>query len=140
MSGPAFQTRAQRDLTLALECVRAVEKVQNDEMQKIYGGLCHNFPVLVRTAGLCQALAFSEDKRTGEKKSRTRAHELILEHVGEIMRASGATRNALETARTADALEYMHYTRRVLEAFVYFKRFAVSVLKVENARSAEDGL
>lgn len=122
-----FQTRAQRDLKLAYECVAKLEH-EGEELRKIYGGLCHSFPVLVRTAGLCQALAFSKSKAVGEG-DRAKAHDYLLKHVAEIL----SVNDALKTVRDdAKALEYMHHTRRVLESFVYFKRFAVSVLKVKG--------
>jgi CRISPR-associated protein Cmr5 len=49
-------TRAQKDLVLAEELVSSLP--EDRELRDIYGGLCHSFPVLVRTCGLCQALAF----------------------------------------------------------------------------------
>lgn len=127
----SLQTRAQKDLALALKCVRELEgKPEKD----IYGGLCHKFPIMVLTSGLCQAVAFSEDKGSKEG-SRGKAHKKLLEHVAKILGLQQAT--LLEIIQKVDALEYMHYTRRVLESWIYFKRFVGSVLKVENAQ-AED--
>jgi CRISPR-associated protein Cmr5 len=126
MSG--LQTRAQKDLSLALQCVRELEGQPEKE---IYGGLCHKFPIMVLTSGLCQAVAFSEDKGSKEG-SRGKAHQKLLKHVGTIL---DLEQNALlKKIQSVDALEYMHYTRRVLESWIYFKRFAVSVLKVENSQ------
>ncbi len=131
-----MRTRAREDLILAEQLVTTVAKEKPD-VQKVYGGLCHSFPVLVRTCGLCQAVAFSEDKRTvteGKVTGRNRAHQLLLEHVARILQVPGA----LDAARTPDTLQYMVYTRRVLAAWVYFKRFAVSILKVASPRAAEE--
>lgn len=44
----------------------------------------------------------------------------------------GADDPLLKAILNADALPYMLYTRRVLQAWVYFKRFAVSVLGVKS--------
>lgn len=126
------QTRAQQNLKRAYELVAQLEQA-DEETKKIYGGLCHNFPVLVRTAGLCQAVAFSESKK-GDVKPRGLAHKHLLEHTAAIL----GVNNLLETVRESSALEYMHQTRRVLEAFVYFKRFAVSVLKVKGGDDNDD--
>lgn len=123
-------TRAQQDLQLAEQRVSAVEG--DAEVRKIYGGLCHSFPILVRTCGLCQALAFSKDKSTatgGEPKPRNRAHARLLEDVACLLRVEGG--DPVAAVRTADTTTYMLHTRRVLGAWIYFKRFAVSILKVQ---------
>lgn len=133
MSAPTtdeFQTKAQRDLRLAAELVRELKP--GSETAKIYGGLCHQFPVMVRTVGLGQALAFSAAKAAGDGE-RARAHQKLLEHVGKLLEIQSGV---LERVQNASAAEYMHMTRRVLSAWVYFKRFAVSVLKVEAADKA----
>ncbi|NUL82129.1 MAG: type III-B CRISPR module-associated protein Cmr5 [Armatimonadetes bacterium] len=136
-----MKTRAQQDMELALKLVQQVaEKYpnQDDKPRKIYGGLCHSFPVLVRTCGLCQALAFLEDKATTEKSEdeRADAHRLLLDHIAKIM--SKEDRGSLmATVRGGSALDYLHYTRRILSVWIYFKRFAVSILKVKNAQEAQ---
>jgi CRISPR-associated protein Cmr5 len=144
-----MRTRAQEDMILAERLVSEVEKIRNENGSEgkttsdIYGGLCHSFPVLVRTCGLCQALAFSTDKATateGNGTSRNRAHGLLLKHVGQILGIQG---DVLAAVRGADATQYMFYTRRALSAWVYFKRFAVSILKMESGqdgREAEDAV
>lgn len=121
-----IQTRSQKDMKLALELVSGLERADS-EVKKIYGGLCHNFPVMVMQSGLCQAVAFSSDKASGEG-NRAKAHKKLLEHVGAILEVKGELLQALQSAPT---LTYMHHTRRVLDSWVYFKRFAKSVLKVE---------
>ncbi|MCL6569496.1 MAG: type III-B CRISPR module-associated protein Cmr5 [Meiothermus silvanus] len=119
-------TRAQEDMKKALELVSNLEQ-ENPEVKNIYGRLCHNFPILVRQSGLCQALAFSADKARKED-GRGRAHRLVLNHVAKILGAD----DALQAVQQADAIGYIHYTRRVLSAWVYFKRFAASVLGVHT--------
>lgn len=126
------QTRAQKDLKKAYDLVSQLES-SNEETKKIYGGLCHKFPILVLSTGLCQAVAFSESKK-GDSKPRELAHKYLLEHTAAILEE----KNLLETVRDSSALAYMHQTRRVLEAFVYFKRFAVSVLKVKGGDDNDD--
>ncbi len=125
-------TRSQRDMRLALELVRELETT-DAEVKRIYGGLCHGFPVMVVQSGLCQALAFSADKATGDG-SRAKAHKKLLEHVGAILGTKGDVLGAVQVAST---IQYMHHTRRVLDSWVYFKRFAKSVLKVEAGGNDE---
>lgn len=128
-----MKTRAQQDMELAAQLVQAVAKL-DEETQQIYGGLCHSFPVMVRTCGLCQAIAFSKAKAGEGKESREKAHRLLLEHVAAIL---GVQSDLLQAVRDASASDYMLYTRRVLSAWVYFKRFAESILKVSSA--AQEG-
>lgn len=134
---PEFQTRSQHDLKLAAGLVRQL--TSNSDAAKIYGGLCHQFPVMVRTVGLAQALAFSEakagDKEARDRKPREIAHEKLLEHVGRILNTQG---DVLSNVQNVNAAEYMHMTRRVLSAWVYFKRFAVSLLKVDSSEQAKE--
>lgn len=132
-----MRTRAQDYLVLAERMVSQVAE-EEAQVQKIYGGLCHSFPILVRTSGLCQALAFSKDKATvteGMRSPRSRAHELLLDHVRQVLGLPGG--DALAAVSEAELATYMVYTRRILAAWLYFKRFAVSILKVRSAQEAE---
>lgn len=116
---------------MASEKVQRVHDEHTAGVHKIYDGLCHKFPVLVITCGLCQALAFSKDKAAvtnGHANDRNKAHELLLNHVGALLPGEG---DVLVRVQNADAQTYLFYTRRVLASWIYFKRFAVSILKVD---------
>ena len=135
------RTESQRAMQQALELVRQVSE-ENDEVKKIYGGLCHDFPILTRTCGLCQAIAFSADKAQSDDSARARAHQLLLKHIGQILGVptngtGGADDPLLKHIAEAEAMEYMLCTRKVLYAWVYFKRFAVSILGVETGGNRE---
>lgn len=123
-----MKTRAQQDMELAARLVQQVANFDK-ETKQIYGGLCHSFPVLVRTCGLCQAVAFSKAKAGDGKDSREKAHDLLLQHVAKVLGVQG---DPLQVVRDASASDYMLYTRRILSAWVYFKRFAESILKVSS--------
>ncbi|PZA07712.1 MULTISPECIES: type III-B CRISPR module-associated protein Cmr5 [unclassified Meiothermus] len=126
-------TRAQEDMELALKLVSQVEEDFKDNKgtgtKGRYQALCQEFPVMVRTSGLCQAIAFSEAKK-GDEEGLPRAHKLLLNHVEKILGSGNGS--ILEKIRKASAIEYMHMTRRVLDSWVYFKRFSKSVLTVED--------
>ncbi|BCW95549.1 MAG: type III-B CRISPR module-associated protein Cmr5 [Fimbriimonadales bacterium] len=131
-----MKTYSQQAMEQALKLVQEVSD-KDDTVKRIYGGLCHKFPVLVRTCGLCQAIAFCADKAQSDEKARTQAYQHLLQHVGKILGIEtdgrgGADDPLLKAILNADALPYMLYTRRVLQAWVYFKRFAVSVLGVKS--------
>jgi len=120
-----LKTRSQHHLALALERVCQV-KGESQEVSDRYGSLCHSFPVFVMTCGLCQALAFSKAKSAGDS-GLAKAHELLLRHVAAVLNLDG---DLLEAVQKASATDYMFYTRQVLDAWIYFKRFAESILKV----------
>lgn len=131
-----LQTRGQKDLVLAEGCVVSVSQM-DAEVGRIYGGLCHSFPVLVRTCGLAQAVAFSLAK-SASGNARGKAHRTLLEHVGQMIGVKPDPAAVVAAIQEAGTLEYMQQTRRVLDACIYFKRFAVSILKAESARDAEE--
>jgi CRISPR-associated protein Cmr5 len=95
-----------------------------------YGAMAHSLPILIRTAGLAEALAFvhSRDKSHGSV--------MLLEDLGQVV----AEKNAGDFAgqsRAAGLQEYMYLTQRALQALKWFKRFAQSVLDVSATQ--EDG-
>ena len=126
---PTIQTHSQKFFGQALDDVQVVLRENKPGMQKIYGGLCHKFPIMVLTCGLCQAVAFVEAKAVGKDPDRVHAYKLLREHVAALL---GVTPSTLQdTVRDAPLGEYMRFTRRIRQAWVYYKRFAVSILKVE---------
>jgi CRISPR-associated protein Cmr5 len=132
-------TRAQKDMKQAYEDIISI---RDKDMRTQYGRLCHGFPIMVLTCGLCQGVAFSMDKatpRVGGEKSDNRAHRLLLEHAAGIL---GCERNSdalMRRVQDGDVRQYMLDTRRVLRAWVYRKRFAVSILNVEANVEANIG-
>ena len=133
------QTRAQQQLIFAADRVQRVAS-KGEDVKNIYGGMCHKFPVLVRTCGLCQAIVFLEAKKASANADRKQAHTLLLEHLGELIHEIDpqASSNVVEAIRTADTLTYIRYTRQILAAWIYFKRFAVSILEIDNGQIEED--
>jgi CRISPR-associated protein Cmr5 len=130
-----MSNRAQNYLIIAARQVSRVAE-SDAETANIYGGLCHNFPHLVRSLGLCQARAYYESKTPHKQKSRSQAYSHRLDDVRAI---TGITASCLSThAAELPVLEYMQLTRDILDAAIYFKRLAVSILKVENAGNAEE--
>ncbi|MCL6536311.1 MAG: type III-B CRISPR module-associated protein Cmr5 [Armatimonadetes bacterium] len=134
-----MKTLSQSTMQQALDLVREVGG-KSERVRTIYGNLCHEFPVLVRTCGLCQAIAFCADKAQSDEKARAEAYRLLLQHIGKILGVEtdgngGADDPLLKTILQAGTTEYMLHTRRVLQAWVYFKRFAVSVLGVKTGGS-----
>lgn len=124
-----------RNQELMAQAIKNVKNVlaQPEGARKIYGGLCHKFPVLVRTCGLCQAVAFIESKR--KDGERGIAHQKLTEHVSSVLSANDFTVNAdpSESIACLSVRDYTRATRILLSAWIYYKRFAESILGVEAA-------
>lgn len=115
-------TREQQRAKSAFEQVSRHQS-QPKEWRDQYGGMAHKLPVLVRQAGLAQALAFVDSR--GKE-----AHRALLEDLAQTVGLSKA--KLLEQSRQAEQLgEYLRLTREVLAAAQWYKRFAQSVLDVE---------
>jgi CRISPR-associated protein Cmr5 len=108
---------------------------KSDKERKAYGSLAHKLPVLIRTSGLAQALAFVKARNQEETPQQQ-----LLKDLEVVLRANGAlAQNARLTdqSRNADFEEYMRLTEAALQALLWFKRFAQSELKVESGTEAE---
>ncbi|GHG09764.1 hypothetical protein GCM10017783_22840 [Deinococcus piscis] len=115
-----LQTHAQRDLKRAVELISEFKRREKDaEAHALLTRRAKQFPALVMQVGLAQALAFSAEKKTKDK-----GHAELLRQVGAILERE----NVLEHVQTVSATEYMHLTRRVLGAWNYHRRFAVTIL------------
>jgi CRISPR-associated protein Cmr5 len=94
-----------------------------------YGGMAHKLPILVRTAGLAEALAFVESRGKD-------GHIALLEDLAQVVYDHGR-HVFLEQSRNADLQEYIYLTRRTMLALKWFKRFAQSALDVQPTAEGE---
>jgi CRISPR-associated protein Cmr5 len=90
---------------------------------KQYGAMAHKLPILVRTAGLAEALAFVESRGKDPAKA-------LLNDLAQVVSAVEKEK-FLEQSRAAPMQEYVYLTRRTMLALKWFKRFSQSVLKVD---------
>ncbi len=102
-----------------------------------YGALCHEFPVLVRNAGLAQAVAFYQAKSAGSDDT---AFGLVLGHVATILGVDGGVTGLQARIASSDVRTYHEDSARVWDAWVYFKRLAVSVLRVQPGDEGPDNV
>ncbi|MBO1438272.1 type III-B CRISPR module-associated protein Cmr5 [Meiothermus sp. CFH 77666] len=114
-------TREQKRAQSAFERVSR-HQGQDTTWRDQYGGMAHKLPVLVRQAGLAQALAFVESR--GKE-----AHKALLDDLAQTVGFSRA--ELLRKSREARLSEYLLLTREVLAAAQWYKRFSQSVLDVE---------
>ncbi len=119
-----MHTLQQRYAKAVYQRIQDVKQSYPDDKQKEYGALALKFPVLVRQAGLFQALTFIAARLRDAHKRR------ILDDLAQVLDA-GSGDDLLKRAQEASLSEYMFLTQRVLWALEWFKRFAQSELKVE---------
>lgn len=112
------------------------KKDESDEkIYKRYGSMAYTLPILVRTAGLAQALAFVESK---SKKDASHPYTYLLNHLAEVV-INKSGEEFTKQSRNAGLQEYMYLTRRTLLALKWYKRFAESVLEVTSTTKTKDG-
>lgn len=123
-------TRQQQAMLLAIEHVTAVQA--DDRISNTtYGAICHGLPPLILNGGLCQTLAFIESKASG-KGANAKAYGAIRGHICGILGITHTENDTLvQQIAREDIAEYMRQTRVLLAAWVYYKRFAVSILNVD---------
>lgn len=119
----------------AAQIYRQVSEYINKENKAQYGSMAFTLPVLVRTAGLAQALAFVESRGKD-------TYDQLLEHIAQVVMVDADKKNKdkyIEKSRTAGLEEYMYLTKRTLLALKWYKRFAQSVLGVTGTTDPEAG-
>lgn len=121
-----MQTRDQQYATAIYKQVSRVSKDVGEAERKKYGSMADKLPVLIRTAGLAQALAFV-DARSDDAQRKLLSHLAVT--VG-----YGSDTELLEASRTAQLGAYMHLTQKVLQALLWYKRYAQSVLDVDPSQ------
>lgn len=94
--------------------------------RKSYGSFAHKFPVLIRTAGLCQALHFLRSRT-----SRPMA-EVFLGHLAQqLHRVDQGVTNAeslCDVVHKAPLLSYLALSREAIAVAEWYARLAQSVL------------
>lgn len=118
-----------RDQQFAAEIYEQLIKLEKKEpWVKDYGRLANDLPILVKRAGLAQALSFAA-KDEKDKEGRRQ----LLDDLQEVIRKVGG-RKDLDLRReslTADLSVYLLLTQQVMTALHWYKRFAQSVLDVK---------
>ena len=100
-----------------------VEQIRDSPERTQYGAMAHKFPVLVRQAGLIQALAFVHTR--GKE-----AHKMLLEDLAQVVAGQSAG-EFVHQCQGADLTAYTWLTRQTLVALEWFKRFAQTVLGID---------
>jgi CRISPR-associated protein Cmr5 len=134
-----FLTREQRYANTVYKIVEAhVNKFNDKDKDKAfadkYGSMAHKLPVLIRTAGLAQALAFVEARHSTQDPQYQ-----LLTDLNETLKQVGQLNGSLcEQSRTIPFDEYMRLTEATIEALLWFKRFSSSLLDADITAGGSD--
>lgn len=94
-----------------------------------YGAMALKLPILIRTAGLCQALHFVQSRNDT-------SYTQFLDHLAEqLTRVDEKIRDATslcDQVRKAELTHYLHLTREATATLQWYARLAQSVLKVDR--------
>jgi CRISPR-associated protein Cmr5 len=135
-----MQTREQKYANAIFKQVTGYRDNHTEKERKEYGSMAHQLPVLVRTAGLAQALTFVEarhqEKKEDGKVIKPPPKQLLDDLAATLERQDGG--KLAQAARAANLPEYMRLTQQVLAALVWYKRFAQSVLGVKSGDDVAD--
>jgi CRISPR-associated protein Cmr5 len=124
-----MQTRDQKYASLVFHQLSQLKEQKDRTEYQQYGAMAHKLPILIRTAGLAQALAFVERGSETQK--------LLLDHLAAVTQME--TRDTLlQRSREAHLSEYTFLTEQVMAALLWYKRFAQSVLGVQHGDEAKD--
>ncbi|SRR6266705_1188797 len=123
-----MKTHDQEYASKAVTKVSAVKENLNGDDRNRYGSMAHQLPILIRSAGLAQALAFLETRDTV-------GHRQLLNDLAATVGLSGTL---VQKARGAELNEYMHLTRQVMAALLWYKRFAQSILDIKASDIVKD--
>ena len=123
-----MQTRDQIYAVDVYKKVSAVKINVEEADRNRYGAMAHQLPILIRSAGLAQALAFIETRDTV-------GHRQLLNDLAATVGLSGTL---VQKARGAELNEYMHLTRQVMAALLWYKRFAQSILDIKASDIVKD--
>lgn len=113
-----MRTRSQTWAQDAYERVK--ERAKRGDARE-YKDMALKFPVLVRQAGLSQALAFVDSR--GKE-----AHKALGDDLARTL-GRGGLRDLAEKARKAELLQYLRLTREVLVVAEWYKRFAQALIE-----------
>ncbi len=117
-----------RDQIYAATVYEQVSNIRREPGYTKYGAMAHKLPILIRTAGLVQALAFVEARGKEIQKRLLTDLKATIE--------PNDPRTLLIHAQNADLSEYMRLTQQIMAALLWYKRFAQSILGVDASEAA----
>ena len=122
-------TLEQQRAALAYQHVQTVPH-GDEKTRDTYGSMAQKLPVLIRTAGLCQAVHFVRSRKKDILNT-------LLDHVAaQLTRVDAAIINGeslCRQVRSADLSQYLWLTREALASAEWYARLSQSELGVDRA-------
>ncbi|WP_110513139.1 type III-B CRISPR module-associated protein Cmr5 [Herpetosiphon llansteffanensis] len=128
MSNSVFQTRDQKFASVIYQQIQEI-KQQPVANQKRYGVIAHQLPILIRTAGLAQTLVFISSRSKKKETGKEDEFSLFLSHLTKTINLD--TPDIVQYTIQVDLSSYMYITQQLLDALLWYKRFAQSILGVD---------
>ncbi|MBA2682158.1 MAG: type III-B CRISPR module-associated protein Cmr5 [Ktedonobacteraceae bacterium] len=125
-----------RDQGYALKAHKHVQKIhdQNEKPEaKKYGVMAHKLPILIHNAGLIQALAFVDARSNTTNKIQKKLLDDLADTIG---KENG--KQLQQAARDSELVEYILLTKQIMNALLWYKRFAQSILDVDVSDIDDD--
>src|SRR6266702_2764189 len=125
-----MQTRDQKYAVDIYKRVLEVKKFAEADRNR-YGAMAHQLPILIRTAGLAQALAFLDSRDT-------KGHKRLLIDLAATISQPGKLLQRARGEKGEGIADYMLLTRQIMAALLWYKRFAQSVLDIKLSDIGKD--
>ena len=121
-------TLEQQRATLAFQHVQQIPR-DDQRAKDLYGSMAQKLPVLIRTAGLCQALHFVRSRKK-------EILDTLLDHMASQLRKvdEGITNGTslCDRVRNAELSQYLWLTREALASAEWYSRLSQSELGVDR--------
>lgn len=127
-------TQSQKWAQMAHRHMTKTDRVGIKEKKEKYGGLWMRLPFLVMTNGLSQAVAFVASKVKDDRPECT----WVLSDIAEIL-GYGANTVQTQVQAIQTTQEYALATRKVLDASIWYKRYAEGIYGLDPASDAARG-
>lgn len=132
-------TRDQKYAVSAHKHVKRIHEQFGKVEAKSYGVMAHKLPILIHTAGLAQALAFVDARAKGDKKDDRKSNpQIMLLNDLAITIGKKNDQELLLAARESELVEYILLTRQIMNALLWYKRYAQSILDIDVGEIADE--
>jgi CRISPR-associated protein Cmr5 len=126
-------TLEQQRAAAAYEHIQAIAAAhtKDSKERKQYASMAQKLPVLIRSAGLCQALHFLKSR--GKDEERSVLGKLLAHLAAQLQRTDPAIvggDSLCDRARQADLSHYLWMTREALSTAEWYARLAQSELEI----------
>lgn len=117
---------------LAKEAHTLILTVASEDRKK-YATMAHKLPILIRSAGLVQALGFVQARGSNPQT-------LLLDHVAKAIQVHNISDGdaLVEASRNAELEQYIFLTKRVMMALLWYKRFVESEFGISQRDVKDD--